>query len=270
MVRKASWIIFLLLGSVTLFHSVKAESQNYPLKVESEKGPPQLAISKVVANGLNTTHPTLAIEGRNFGRVPSVFMGASGGLLVSLTVLSSSDSYINAQLNSQTSAPGSYLLVVARGPSANDISYFNVTLESVNSQTAAGPTGPTGPTGPSAPSTVSMLFSTGGSNLSNNAFVGVGGIHGAPEGTVQQVMSVAGHFTALSCFMATTSTSAQTFTLRVNGANTTLTCTIPVGSLSGSTTGASIAFSPGNLVDIACPTSGTNATPGSFALTVGP
>jgi hypothetical protein len=115
-----------------------------------------------------------------------------------------------------------------------------------------------------------MLFSTGGNNLGNGFFVGVGGAHGMPEGNVEQIMPIAGHFIALSCFMATTSTSAQTFTLRLNGANTTLTCTIPAGSLSGSTTGASIAFSVGALVDIACPAANVPGTPGSFSLTVGP
>jgi hypothetical protein len=115
-----------------------------------------------------------------------------------------------------------------------------------------------------------MLFSTGGNNLGSGFFVGVGGVHGAPEGNVQQIMSVAGHFTALSCFQALTDTVAQTYTLRLNGVNTALTCTIPVGSMSASTTGASIAFSPGDLVDIACPAAGALSQPGSFALTLGP
>jgi hypothetical protein len=114
-----------------------------------------------------------------------------------------------------------------------------------------------------------MLFSTGASNLGNNLFVGVGAVN-ATEAKVDQIMSVAGHFTALFCVMGGTSSSSLTFTLRRNGANTTLTCVIPAGSLSGSTTGASVAFSSGDLFDIACPASGVPGQPGNFALAVAP
>src|SRR5215468_1772500 len=60
--------------------------------------PPQLTISKVVAYGLDTANPTLAIEGVNFGTTPAVFIGVSGGTLAQLTVLSSSSNFISVQL----------------------------------------------------------------------------------------------------------------------------------------------------------------------------
>ena len=59
---------------------------------------PQLTISKVVAGGLDTPYPTLAIEGNNFGDSPSVYMGVSGGVLTQLTVAASTNNFISAQL----------------------------------------------------------------------------------------------------------------------------------------------------------------------------
>src|SRR5215467_11486350 len=82
--------------------------------------PPQLMISKVAAVGLDTSNPTLVIEGVNFGSNPSVFMGMSGGALVPLFVVSAASNYISAQLTTATSAPGTYLLVVSRGPATTE------------------------------------------------------------------------------------------------------------------------------------------------------
>ena len=133
--------------------------------------PPQLTISKVVANGVDTPNPTLAIEGANFGANASVYMGVSGGTLVQLTVLSATNNFINAQLTGATSAPGTYLLVVSRGPSTTDVFSMAVTIGSAAStgvqglsgpqgrpgpagatgDSPAGPAGPTGATGPQGP-----------------------------------------------------------------------------------------------------------------------
>src|SRR6476660_9921500 len=82
--------------------------------------PPQLTISKVTVIGLDANHPTLAIEGANFAPAPSVYMGVSGGVLVQMTVLSSTTNFISVQLTGETSMPGTYLLVVSRGPSTTD------------------------------------------------------------------------------------------------------------------------------------------------------
>src|SRR5262245_49264435 len=70
-----------------------------------QKNPPtQFTISKVTANGLDTLNPLLSIEGANFGPSPGLFMGAPGGMLVQLTVLSSSGDFISAQSTGATSA----------------------------------------------------------------------------------------------------------------------------------------------------------------------
>jgi hypothetical protein len=134
-----------------------------------------------------------------------------------------------------------------------------------------GPTGaqgPTGPTGSASSISTSLLFSGGASNLSNGNFVGVAD-DTSIEAKVQQVMAVGGTFTGLTCFIVTPPSADLTFTLRKNGADTTLTCTIPSGLNSASGTG-SVAFSVGDLIDIRCPSSNVPASAGSFALAVGP
>src|SRR5437870_9203672 len=103
--------------------------------------PPQLMITKAVTNGLDSTMPTLVIEGKNFGTNPSVYMGSSGGTLAALTLHSVSDTVIVAQLNPLTSSPGTYMLVVSKGPSATDVFFMDVAIG------ATGPAGPQGPTG---------------------------------------------------------------------------------------------------------------------------
>ena len=127
---------------------------------------PQLTISKVVAIGVDTPSPTLAIEGANFGAAPSVYMGISGGTLAQLTVVSASNNFISAELTSATSAPGTYLLVVSRGPSTTDVFSLAITIGggavtgdqgpggqagTMGPMGPAGPAGPIGPAGPAGP-----------------------------------------------------------------------------------------------------------------------
>src|SRR6266704_3465758 len=155
MKRKTVLISFLLLASLTLIPP--AEFQPTVFAAPAGTPPPQLTISKVVPNGLDTLNPTLAIEGANFGAAPKVYMGVSGGSLVQLTVLSASQNFISAQLTGATSSPGTYLLVVSRGPSATDVFSVTVTLGAVGVAGAqglpgsSGPAGPTGPQGATAP-----------------------------------------------------------------------------------------------------------------------
>src|SRR5207249_10654930 len=115
--RNTALTSFLLLASLTLIS--RAE---FPATTVSAAPagllPPQLTISKVVPNGLDTLNPTLAIEGANFGAAPKVYMGVAARSLVPLTVLSTSHKFISAQLPGATSSPGIYLRVVVRGPSA--------------------------------------------------------------------------------------------------------------------------------------------------------
>ena len=149
MKRKTVLISFLLLASLTLIP--RAEFQPTVSAAPAGTPPPQLTISKVVPNGLDTLNPTLAIEGANFGGAPKVYMGVSGGSLVQLTVLSASQNFISAQLTGATSSPGTYLLVVSRGPSATDVFSVTVTLGAVGVAGAQGLPGSSGPTGPSGP-----------------------------------------------------------------------------------------------------------------------
>jgi len=118
---------------------------------------PQLTISKVVVIGLDTSGPTLSIEGANFSSTPTVYMGISGGTLTQLTVLYASNNFISAQLNGVTATPGTYLLVVSRGPSTTDVFSIAITMGGAavtgpGAQAGAmGPTGPAGPAGPVGP-----------------------------------------------------------------------------------------------------------------------
>src|SRR5262249_54503540 len=131
----------------------------------SESG--QLTVTRVVGNGLNTSNPTVAIDGNNFGK-PSVYMGASGGNLIPLTVLYSSNNFISGQLSSATSSPGSYLLVVSRGVLPTEMFSVGVTFGvSTDSDRSAGPTGPTGPTGPAGPT--GATGAAGSANINGTA-----------------------------------------------------------------------------------------------------
>src|SRR5207248_2356346 len=104
-------------------------------------------------------------------------------------------------------------------------------------------------------------FGTGGSNQSNNAFVGLGVVTAA-EAKTTQILATSGHATAFYCFQLAAAAADRVFTLRkgtstANGAptfaDTTLTCTIASGKQSGQTTGASVAFSAGDSFDIKLP-----------------
>jgi hypothetical protein len=89
------------------------------------------------------------------------------------------------------------------------------------------------------------------------------------EGDVQQIVSISGHFTGLYCFSEGAPSTSLVFTLRANGSEQALTCTVAAGSHSGATTGASVSFSAGSLIDIALPVNSLRQ-PGSAALLVGP
>src|SRR5262249_35876889 len=148
--RNTALISFLLLASLTLISRAGFQATTV-YAAPAGTPPPQLTISKVVPNGLDTSHPTLAIEGANFGTAPEVYMGVSGGYLVQLTVLSASQNFINAQLTGATSSPGTYMLVVSRGRSANDVYSVTVTIGAAGVAGSQGLPCPSGPPGPSGP-----------------------------------------------------------------------------------------------------------------------
>ena len=149
MTRKVALIGLMLLFCISFSNLVAAQSPG--------KTPPaQLLVTKVVASGLEGSNPTLAIEGKGFtpqaSTNPSVYMGMAGGNLIPLAVNSSSDTVIYVSLTPQSSAPGTYLVVVSRGSSTTDVYSTVVTLGAMGPKGPAGPAGNAGATGPQGPS----------------------------------------------------------------------------------------------------------------------
>jgi len=111
-----------------------------------------------------------------------------------------------------------------------------------------------------------VLFDTGGTNAANNRFVGNSFIADAGhEGEVQQIVASGATFTTMRCHVAVAAAGSTTYTLRVNGGNSTLTCTIAGGQTNGSGSG-SVTVSAGDSVDVATPGAGTPGQPASFAV----
>ncbi len=137
---------------------------------------------------------------------------------------------------------------------------------------AAGARGPQGDTGPAGANLAGqILFSTGLNNLAGPSgalrYVGIADSEAAEID--QQIVAASGHFTALYCYAANVPTVSTTFTLRDNASDTSVTCTIAAGAHTGSTTGLSVPFSAGDLLDVSTPANG-NGGKASFAVTVGP
>jgi hypothetical protein len=109
--------------------------------------------------------------------------------------------------------------------------------------------------------------------MSVNGFVGSAGAAsgGSAELTVQQVLQLATAYSSMSCSVATAPASGvtATFTLRVNGANSSplLTCSITGPATSGTNTIAApgVTVAAGDRVAILVGAN-TPSTPGSFAL----
>ena len=120
--------------------------------------PSQLTISRVTLNGLETSTPTVTIDGANFGTGAEVALGATGGLFHPLTVLFADNTQITAVV--YTTEPGTYVLWVSRGHATTQNYAISLTI-GVNgvagpagdpgprgADGAIGPTGPEGPIGP--------------------------------------------------------------------------------------------------------------------------
>ena len=160
----------------------------------------------------------------------------------------------------------------------------------------AGPVGPAGPAGPvGSPGATGVPGATGapgtnGANLAGQIelgtsafplaasnFVGLAN-ENAIEGKVAQVLGTTGHFTAFYCHQDVVAAANRTYTVRLGTvlgatttfANTTLTCTITSGNVSGSTTGASVPFSAGQTIDIAAPGAVDVNANATFSVAVGP
>ena len=138
----------------------------------------------------------------------------------------------------------------------------------VGAQGVQGPQGTQGATGATGTGSGGLLLSSQ-KNANDGDFIGVGETD-PMEANVQQIVAVGGHFTALAGYFNSTMSKTVTFTLRINGVDTTLNCAITASTAKTcSTTGASIAFNAGDLVDVRVNTS-VPGKPSSVALIVGP
>jgi hypothetical protein len=115
-------------------------------------------------------------------------------------------------------------------------------------------------------------LSSGALNAHDGDFIGVGDVaSSANEPNAQQIVTGPGHFTGIRGYVNSTASKTVTFTLRINGLDSTLSCTIAASTAKTcSTTGASVAFSDGDLITIRVNTTVTAGHAASAAITVGP
>ncbi|HWO41311.1 MAG TPA: hypothetical protein VNO43_05865, partial [Candidatus Eisenbacteria bacterium] len=125
-----------------------------------------------------------------------------------------------------------------------------------------GPQGPQGPEGPQGPSAIVIGGGTGSSSLSGSATRFVPALLAnvnSSEEAVNQVLPFNG---TLSDFYVRLSGSpggatSYSFTVRINGADTTLACTVSGAATSCSDTANSVQFSAGDLVSVKSVPSGS-------------
>lgn len=137
--------------------------------------------------------------------------------------------------------------------------------------TGAGVAGPTGPTGPAGSGGGSFIVGggTGGANLVANALNFVPMFHGgdfSTEAEADQVVPVTGTLSYFSVRLegspgAAASAKAYTFTVRKNGADTTITCMTFEVTMNCSDTTNSVGFSAGDLITIGVQPSLANPAP---------
>jgi hypothetical protein len=113
--------------------------------------PPQLTIASAV---VDYDAATIAIHGDHFAGLqgdatPSVFMTDLAGSLQPLPVLFATSTFVSAGLLHQ--GPGTFTLVVARGPVATDVSAIDLTLGVPGPQGPQGQQGEKGETGDAGP-----------------------------------------------------------------------------------------------------------------------
>jgi hypothetical protein len=109
---------------VTFATALRAEDKNQPVIYWAEP---------------NYTNGTIAIEGENFGKQPTVELDGKA-----VKVSSSNDHQITVKMPAGTQS-GTYLLKVTTGPGSKDAVKFDLTVG------AEGPMGPLGPMGPQGP-----------------------------------------------------------------------------------------------------------------------
>jgi len=120
-----------------------------------------------------------------------------------------------------------------------------------------GPEGSVGPQGPQGPSAIIIGGGTGSANLSGGAdrFVAAFYAHvNANENSVNQVMTISGELSDLYVRLDNSpgGTNSYTFTIRINGVDSTLTCTIlgSATSCSDIDLSHSVTFAAGDLIAV--------------------
>lgn len=107
-----------------------------------------LTLTRAAAIDLDTVNPWLLIDGVNFDEDTQVMLGDVAGNFVKLDTTFISDVEIHAKLTEETSQPGTYLLVVTRGPSTQDSFEMDITIGNAGATGEQGPQGEVGPQGP--------------------------------------------------------------------------------------------------------------------------
>jgi hypothetical protein len=113
------------------------------------------------------------------------------------------------------------------------------------------------------------VFSSGNASITNGGFVGIGSAQGGgAEVNAQVVVAAAATYTTMRCYSRAAPNTTGVYTLRKNGTNTGLSCTIAADATTGSTTPGSspVTVAPGDLLDIAMLASGTGQAQASFAI----
>jgi hypothetical protein len=131
-----------------------------------------------------------------------------------------------------------------------------------------GNQGSPGATGPSQQQT---SLNTSGATVGPTEFFGDG--VAATQTAIEQVFGIGGHITALWCAIDTPqNTATLTFTLNDKGSSTGATVSFAGSTLLSSDTGLNIAFSPGDVFDVAVTSGGGSptATHGSCSVIFGP
>lgn len=150
-------------------------------------GPPQpgiqqTVITKAAADLTDPSAPTILIEGEGFGTAPAVSLGQDMGTLLELTIVSSTELSIIAELPSEI-VPATYLVVVQAGSTPNTKAIMDVTIGAVGpegpqgvqglegSQGPPGPQGPSGPPGPQGEQGPAGNLALAGQNCTQGQFV---------------------------------------------------------------------------------------------------
>jgi hypothetical protein len=214
---------------------------------------PAAAISSTTTD-LTATPQTITINGQNFGTAaPTVTLDGS-----TLSLASYTDTIIVAILPNHIS-PGSYALEVTTQAKKNNVADFDATIGNTGPQGPQGVAGPQGPAGlagapgtagpqgapglPGAPGpfgSVAMLARMTGIPSTNTQATTYGAPLGistanASESSVTMLSpnaSVVASNLAVTVTVEVNNNSARSFTLRVSGTDTALSCTI--GSLTTS------------------------------------